>query len=335
VPKGEFFIDESTLFVITTQKHALMRFSIEKYKLWYCYHTLLVREWFSFDPEENDENQLEYKKFDDSNRNLLYIELSELINKPVRKISKHFVNTFGGASLDSGIDSTYKYAVITGVVDRDSRDKIQELVNDPDNRYGKNIKVLLVSEVGSAGLDLKNVRVTVQLEAYWEYTRSLQFAARASRVGSHDLLKYEERDVKSYIYVASENTKLRSIQVNPEPETVDNRLYKNAIIGAKINNSALEALTRVSVESELYNYKDHYTCEASNAKLFTRDAISDTFAPNPCKPKVVKQVEVEEVIYNGEKLMYNKETKQYYKFNTKYNKYVLYKGEIELPTKIE
>jgi hypothetical protein len=238
-----------------------MRLSIEKYKLWYCYHTLLVREWFSFEPEEFSENQFEYKKFDDSNRELLYNELSKLINKSMKKISKTFSSIAaitGGSQYIPEVDSVYKYAIITGEVDRSYRDTLQSIVNGENNKYGKIIKVLLVSEVGSAGLDLKNVRATIQFESYWEYTRSLQFAARASRVGSHDALKYEEREVHSYIYTASANEKLRSIQVNPEKETIDEQLYKNALIGAKINNSALEALTRVSVESELFSYPNYY-----------------------------------------------------------------------------
>jgi hypothetical protein len=68
-------------------------------------------------------------------------------------------------------------------------------------------------------------------------------------------------------------------------------------------------------------------CEASKEKLFTRNAAKDIQTPNPCKPKVVNKVEVEEVIYEGKKLMYDKHNNKYYEYSEKYDKYVLYKNE--------
>jgi superfamily II DNA or RNA helicase len=71
------------------------------------------------------------------------------------------------------------------------------------NINGNVVKVILITQSGSEGISLKNVRQVHILEPYWNYIRIRQIIGRAVRANSHAALSPKEREVQVYLYIAS------------------------------------------------------------------------------------------------------------------------------------
>lgn len=68
------------------------------------------------------------------------------------------------------------------------------------NLRGSLIKVLMITQSGSAGISLKNVRQVHIIEPYWNKSRIDQVIGRANRTCSHIALPKRERNFKVYMY---------------------------------------------------------------------------------------------------------------------------------------
>ena len=95
-----------------------------------------------------------------------------------------------------------KYALYTGTEDFTERSKILSIFNNPENKYGKDIKVILATSAGAEGLDLKNIRDVLIMEPYWNNVRMQQVIGRAVRRNSHIDLPPDERNVSIYRYIS-------------------------------------------------------------------------------------------------------------------------------------
>ena len=82
----------------------------------------------------------------------------------------------------------------------DNRDQILKVFNDPKNKRGQIIKVLLITAAGAEGITLKNVRQLHIMEPYWNEVLIRQVIGRAKRMYSHIALPEAERDVTVYRY---------------------------------------------------------------------------------------------------------------------------------------
>jgi hypothetical protein len=82
----------------------------------------------------------------------------------------------------------------------ENRDKILEYFNDPKNKRGQMIKILLITEAGAEGITMKNVRQLHVMEPYWNEVLVRQVIGRAKRMYSHVALPEEERDVTVFRY---------------------------------------------------------------------------------------------------------------------------------------
>lgn len=85
----------------------------------------------------------------------------------------------------------------------DNRDQILKIFNDPKNKRGQIIKILLITEAGAEGITLKNVRQLHIMEPYWNEVLIRQVIGRAKRMYSHVALPEEERDVTVFRYEAT------------------------------------------------------------------------------------------------------------------------------------
>ena len=57
-------------------------------------------------------------------------------------------------------------SIIKGDISFESRNYIQHISNNPDNKYGDIIHMLLISSTGAEGLDLKCIRTVHIMEPY-------------------------------------------------------------------------------------------------------------------------------------------------------------------------
>jgi superfamily II DNA or RNA helicase len=172
-----------------------------------------------------------------------------------------------------------KFAIISGRISPEARERIKEMFNSHENAHGGIIDLLLISATGAEGLDLKHVRHIHIMEPYWNYGRIAQVIARGVRNDSHKDLPQDEKNVATYIYLA----------VPPEAEssaplTTDMELYTESLNDRQLVLSFLSTIDEVSIECLLNAEKNCRKCNPTSQKLYSADPFRDSRMEDPCKP---------------------------------------------------
>lgn len=203
-----------------------------------------------------------------------------------------------------------KYAIISGDTPSDMRNKIIQIFNSKENSRGEIIKAILVSKTGAEGLDLKNIRETHQIEPYWDKSRDDQVIARAVRVGSHDNLPREDRNVQPYLYISTANKEIWDLmeEKNREKESIDEKFNNRALEKHKLNLEFRNLLSEVSIECQLFGYEHCRVCAPTNQPIYRDDPMVDIKLPDPCETILETEIMAKEIEYNNTKYYYIKNT---------------------------
>ena len=132
-------------------------------------------------------------------------------------------------------------AVFSGDLSDKKRRELLKKFNDPKNRYGKNIKVIFVTDAGAEGITLKETRHLHILESDPREGKIQQAIGRAVRFKSHTSMPENERNVNIWRYW--------SMSSNPDKITIDERLFLEGQIKMNTTNSFIELLQEASIEN--------------------------------------------------------------------------------------
>ena len=234
---------------------------------------------------------------------------------------------FNAVFKKGGNEKKSKYIIISGAIDKSIQQKLIEIFNSDENINGELIKIILMSEVGASGLDLKCVMETHQIEPYWEGTRAKQFRHRAIRMGSHDQLPKNKREVKSYIYLSSANKFIQDQLLEKEEETIDEYFYSMSVGRDKIKAEGEQLLSNVSLECQIYNYGNCRICAASDKQLFDSDPATDISRPDVCKAVENETINTKSITHNGKLYYYVADSNEllgykFYEYNDDYNGFI-------------
>ena len=150
-----------------------------------------------------------------------------------------------------------RYAMITGDprISPNNDLDVKALTSD-DNINGDNIKVVLISQAGSEGLDFKAIRQTHIMEPWYNMNRIEQITGRAVRNLSHKDLPFEERNVEIFLH--------GTILNNPEEESVDLYVYRVAEIKAVQIGKITRLLKQTSVDCIINHEQTEFTNDNFN-----------------------------------------------------------------------
>ena len=144
-----------------------------------------------------------------------------------------------------------KYIMITGDHRLTPNLKAEiKAVTSEENKYGENVKVIIVTRAGSEGLDFKNIRQSHILDPWYNYNRQEQIIGRAVRNLSHCNLPYEERNVSIFMHASRFNCEEDIIN---NTESADLYLYRLSEIKAKKIALVSRILKQNSVDCLLNN----------------------------------------------------------------------------------
>lgn len=187
-----------------------------------------------------------------------------------------------------------KFALFTGEVSPEERRRLVAEWNDPANLRGGRIFAVIISGAGAEGLDLWYVRDVYMLEPYWDRSREMQVKTRGIRMGSHAALPPEDRNVRSWIYIAAPNKPIaRTIPAAARIETrsVDEMFLERGVEKHRLNDAFRTVLKGASLECLAFGYGDCRVCRPDGAPLFLHargtlppDAEADARRPDPCLP---------------------------------------------------
>lgn len=154
--------------------------------------------------------------------------------------------------------------IFSGDLDDNRRRLLLKRFNSPSNRYGDDIRVLLVTEAGAEGISVLESRHMHILESSPRMNKTIQAIGRVARFKSHENLPKDERNIKVWQYwsVASpfsvtintthylpngEEKKTQKILPAGKKEIIDETLYNSGMQTIDQINTFLALLREVSV----------------------------------------------------------------------------------------
>lgn len=145
-----------------------------------------------------------------------------------------------------------KYAMITGDhrVSPDNDFEVKGVTND-DNVDGESVKVVLITQAGSEGIDFKRIRQVHILEPWYNMNRIEQIVGRAVRNFSHKDLPFEKRNVEIFMH--------GTILKNAKEEALDLYLYRMAEMKAIKIGKITRLLKEVSVDCLIHYEQSQFT----------------------------------------------------------------------------
>lgn len=181
-----------------------------------------------------------------------------------RPVDNLDLNTYTNTNDKSSIPA--KYIMITGDI-KLSPNNIAEVkaATQKDNKNGHKVKVILISQAGSEGLDFKFIRQVHILEPWYNLSRIEQIIGRAVRNCSHKDLPLLERNVQLYLY----GTEL----VDNSIEAADLYVYRLAEQKAKKIGNITRVLKEVSVDCLLNSEQMNFSAE--NMNIILKQKLSD------------------------------------------------------------
>ena len=203
------------------------------------------------------------------------------------------------------------FALYTGTETTEEKETIRKIYNSewlhlptdlirqlkdihPNNFYGEIIKVLMITQSGAEGINLKNTRFVHIMEPYWHPVRSKQVIGRARRIRSHDDLPPDMKTVKVFMYIMTftdeqqkkmpidlkNNDKSKFDKTNTNALTTDQALYEIASRKENINRKLTHAIKESAMDCALYDHsgdKDTMECHSFGLNLSNNDY---SFIPN-------------------------------------------------------
>lgn len=179
----------------------------------------------------------------------------------------------------------FRYGEFHGDITREVKKETLKLERDPENAYGKYIKILLFSPAGAEGISLESVRQVHITEPYWHEVRIIQMIGRAIRQCSHKFLNVKERHVDIYRYrsvkhnvktieIIEGQTSRKEKKIIEDPnelKTVDFEIQELASSKNNLISNFLDAVKEVAIDCELF--KSH-NMMASKYRCFQFNEIS-------------------------------------------------------------
>ena len=201
-------------------------------------------------------------------------------------ILKIYLKYFGFLSFtDPNAKDYFKYGEFHNNIKREERKKAIQIEQHADNKYGKDIKIMLFSPAGAEGISLNNIRQVHITEPYWHEVRIVQMIGRGVRQCSHKDLPQSERHVDIYRYkTVKDNVKIVETRdgqlvkkekvVISDPEllkTVDFEIEEMARTKNNLIQTFLDAIKEVAIDCVLN--KEHNKL-GSQYKCFQFNEIS-------------------------------------------------------------
>ena len=234
---------------------------------------------------------------------------SQFLDSGVNLVAR-ILDGYGWSQFETGTKGP-KYAIVSGEVPPEVRDQLIIAFNDPANKDGSKLALLLITQTGAEGLDLKHGRHVHVLEPYWHWSRIRQIITRIVRLGSHIDLPQEAQTVQPYMYLSdypidgSGKTKDDRIQIDLElrmksEETTDVTLYHKAMQNQMLIDDFLSAMQDASIDCAIhYNDKNCRICSPTGKVLWHADLATDIDEPSPCEPYVTSKVRTKSVVLDG------------------------------------
>jgi hypothetical protein len=205
----------------------------------------------------------------------------------------------GYSRLDSNLNllpqtknTNLKYIVITGnkMISKSNSTEI-ESATKKENVNGKIVKVILISEAGSEGIDFKFIRNAYIMDPWYNMNKLEQVIGRCIREKSHHLLPLEKRNCCVYLY---------AMYLNEKIETIDMKLYRMAEEKEKLIGNISRVMKETSIDCLL---QSNTSIEYSKGQIINNvNSVNIKIDDNAGELQVGSKVKT---TYNGGNKLFN------------------------------
>ena len=174
-----------------------------------------------------------------------YEDLPDIVTDP-RHQSRSHDEPVGEPAPPTSEQFSKTFIIYDGDVPPNDRKQILAAYNATSNRFGQNVRIILVSSIGTRGINLLCGLHGHYFEPHWYLSTYLQFETRISRFMSHVTMPPEFRYTQLFVYL----TTLPDLPDSnwAEPETTDETIYYNSIFKQYIIDLFLNLYKEVSLE---------------------------------------------------------------------------------------
>jgi superfamily II DNA or RNA helicase len=176
------------------------------------------------------------------------------------------LESIGGKNIQGNLmkpGGSFSYCLLTGKTELSSENaNVIDKINAKDNMNGEKIKVVVISEAASEGVDFKNIRQIHIMDPWWHLNRNEQIIGRGIRLCSHKNLPFSHRNAQIFLYVS----------IYKNQELLDHYFYRYAEDKAK----KVGVVTRILKENAMdciMNHEQFKTVESMN--LTVSQTLSD------------------------------------------------------------
>ena len=172
-----------------------------------------------------------------------------------------------------------KYVILTGdkLLSPNNIDDLKYVTN-PENKDGRNVKVILISKAASEGLDFKNIRQMHITEPWYNMNRQEQIIGRGVRNLSHCDLDFEQRNVEIYLH--------STLPIGKE-EPADLYVYRFAEKKSILIGNVSRIMKEVSVDCQLNIEQTNFTAETLSQHIQNKEvSIQLSSKEKPIKYKI-------------------------------------------------
>lgn len=157
-----------------------------------------------------------------------------------------------------------------------NNDREIALAKSSENREGEQIKVVIVSKIGTEGLDFKRIREMHLIDPWFNMNRAEQIIGRGVRTCSHIDLPKEKRNVSIYMHATT--------LPDEEEESIDMRVYRIAenkqrkitLVEDILKSSAIDCLYNTpNLRFPISKLKMTFDIETSQNKKITSYKVGD------------------------------------------------------------
>ena len=149
-----------------------------------------------------------------------------------------------------------------------NNDEIEALTNN--NLNGNRIKVVLISQAGTEGIDLKNIRQVHILEPWYNMNRIEQIIGRARRNCSHAQLDLKDRNFQLFMHVSQFS--------DTTIEPLDMFLYRNAEKKSIKIGKVTRLLKSVSIDCLLNIGQQKFSNAEEEVNIVTSEGLNMTYS---------------------------------------------------------
>jgi hypothetical protein len=136
-------------------------------------------------------------------------------------------------------------------------------INHPDNKDGSIIKVILITQVASEGLNFQNIREMHLIDAWFHFNRIDQIIGRGIRNCSHKNLSIENRNVTVFLHASINGYERETADIHAY-RIATGKLYQTKIIDDIIKNNSIDCSLFKNI-----NYFDKELFKLNELKITT------------------------------------------------------------------